>query len=154
MTTKKIQLTEDGLKTYQDELSQLKTVKRPATVERLQKARAMGDLKENSGYQAAREELGELDGKILEVEYILNNAEIVTTSSSDLTITLGKKVTVDINGTQKTISIVGEFESDPMNGKISATSPIGLALLNKKMGETVSVITPGGPIPYIILSIT
>lgn len=151
---KKIQLTQEGYKTYQEEIKELQTVKRPATVERLQKARAMGDLKENSGYQAAREELGELDGKILEIEYILKNAEIITTSISDSVVSLGKKVKVDINGVQKILSIVGEFESDPMNGKLSDTSPIGLALLNKKVGETVSVNTPGGVVPYTILSIT
>ncbi len=150
---KKIQLTQDGFNNLQDELKELQSVKRPATVDRLQKARSMGDLKENNAYQSAKEELGELDGRIMEVEYILNNAEIVTTSTSDLVISLGKKVTVDIKGTQKTISIVGEFESDPMNGKISATSPIGLALLSKKVGETVNVITPGGTVPYLILSI-
>lgn len=150
---KKIQLTQIGFNSLQEELKELQAVKRPSTVDRLQKARSMGDLKENNAYQSAKEELGELDGRIMEVQYILNNAEIITTSSSDLTITLGKKVTVDINGSQKMISIVGEFESDPMNGKISATSPIGLALLNKKVGDTVSVITPGGAVPYIILSI-
>jgi len=150
---KKIQLTAEGLKKYQDELKELQTVKRPSTVDRLQKARAMGDLKENSGYQAAREELGELDGKILEVQYILNNAEIVTTSSSDSSVSLGKKLTVDINGTKKELSIVGEFESDPMNGKLSATSPIGTALMGKKVGDTVLVTTPGGQVPYAILSI-
>jgi len=151
---KKIQLTQEGYNNLQEELKELQTVKRPNTVDRLQKARSMGDLKENSGYQAAREELGELDGKILEVRYILANAEIVTTSSSDLTISLGKTVSVDINGVQKTISIVGEFESDPMNGKISATSPIGVALLGKKVNDKIAVATPGGTVPYTILSIT
>ncbi len=150
---KKIQLTQEGLKKYEEELKELQTVKRPATVDRLQKARAMGDLKENSGYQAAREELGELDGKILEVEYILNNAEIVTTSTSDSTVSLGKKIMVDMNGAKREISIVGEFESDPMNGRLSSTSPIGAALLGKKIGEIVQVTTPGGPVPYTILSI-
>ena len=151
---KKIQLTRQGFDKLNTELNELKTMKRPLTVDRLQKARSMGDLKENSGYQSAREELGELDGKILEVEYILNNAEIITTAVSDDTVSLGKKVTVDIRGQQKIISIVGEFESDPMNGKISATSPIGSALIDKKVGDTVSVNTPGGAIPYTILSIT
>jgi transcription elongation factor GreA len=150
---KKIQLTQDGFKKYQDELKELQTVKRPSTVDRLQKARAMGDLKENSGYQAAREELGELDGKILEVQYILNNTEIVTTSTSDSVVSLGKKITVDISGEKREISIVGEFESDPMNGQLSATSPIGMALLGKKVGDTVSVQTPLGAVPYSILSI-
>ena len=150
---KKIQLTQDGYNNLKEELKELQSVKRPDAVERLQKARAMGDLKENGAYQAAREEMGELDGKILEVEYILNNAVIVTTSSSDLTVSLGKTVSVDINGAKKTISIVGEFESDPMNGKLSASSPIGMALLGKKMGDKVEVDTPGGAIPYLILSI-
>ena len=150
---KKIQLTQQGFNNLQDELKELQTVKRPNTVDRLQKARSMGDLKENSGYQAAREELGELDGKILEVEYILNNAEIVTTSTSDAIVTLGKKVTVSIDGVEKTISIVGEFESDPMNGKLSASSPIGLALLQRKVGEVITVSTPKGGVPYTILSI-
>lgn len=150
---KKIQLTQDGFNNLQEELKELQTVKRPSTVDRLQKARSMGDLKENNAYQSAKEELGELDGRIMEVQYILNNAEIITTAVSDATVTLGKKITVDINGLRKTISIVGEFESDPMNGKISATSPIGIALLNNKVGETVPVITPGGTVPYIILSI-
>ncbi|MCX6732262.1 MAG: transcription elongation factor GreA [Candidatus Roizmanbacteria bacterium] len=119
----------------------------------MQKARSMGDLKENSGYQSAREELGELDGRILEVQYILNNAEIVTTAISDTVISLGKKVEVDVNGAKKYISIVGEFESDPMNGKLSTTSPIGSTLLGKKVGDKVEVTTPGGKVPYIILSI-
>jgi transcription elongation factor GreA len=113
----------------------------------------MGDLKENSGYQAAREELGELDGRILEVQYILKNAEIVTTAISDTTISLGKKVEVDVNGTKSIISIVGEFESDPMNGKLSSTSPIGVALLGKKVGDSVEVTTPVGIKIYKIVSI-
>lgn len=150
---KKIQLTKEGFSNLQDELKDLQSVKRPLTVDRLQKARAMGDLKENNAYQSAKEELGELDGRIMEVEYILNNAEIVTTSSSDLTISLGKIVTVDIDGIQKIISIVGEFESDPMNGKISATSPIGTALLGEKVGMSVGVPTPAGVKTYKIISI-
>lgn len=150
---KKIQITQEGYTNLQNELTDLQAVKRPMAVDRLQKARAMGDLKENSAYQAAREELAQLDGKILEVEYILNNAEIIATAVSDATITPGKKIEVDVNGSKKTISIVSEFESDPMNGKISTTSPIGAALLGKKVGDKVEVSTPGGTIPYTILSI-
>jgi transcription elongation factor GreA len=150
---KNIQLTQDGFNNLQEELKELQTVKRPNTVDRLQKARSMGDLKENSGYQAAREELGELDGRILEVQYILKNAEIVTTAISDTTISLGKKVEVDVNGTKSIISIVGEFESDPMNGKLSSTSPIGVALLGKKVGDSVEVTTPVGIKIYKIVSI-
>lgn len=150
---KKIQLTQEGYDNLQLELKELQTVKRPATVDRLQKARSMGDLKENSGYQAAREELGELDGRILEVQYILKNAQIVENSSANNVVSLGKKIEVDVNGAKKAISIVGEFESDPMNGKLSSTSPIGVALLGKKVGETANVSTPGGAVSYTILSI-
>lgn len=150
---KKIQLTQEGFNNLQDELKELQTVKRPATVDRLQKARSMGDLKENSGYQAAREELGELDGRILEVQYILKNAELVTTAVSDTVISLGKKIEVDVSGIKKTISIVGEFESDPMNGKLSSTSPIGVALLGKKIGDKIDVTTPAGVMIYEIISI-
>ncbi|MFH0773251.1 MAG: transcription elongation factor GreA [bacterium] len=150
---KKIQLTNDGYTNLQNELTDLQSVKRPFVVDKLQKARAMGDLKENNAYQSAREELAQLDGRILEVEYILNNAEIVTTADSDAIISLGKKIEVDINGAKKTISIVGEFESDPMNAKISSTSPIGAALLGRKVGDKIEVATPGGAISYTILSI-
>ncbi len=150
---KKIQLTQDGYSALQGELVDLQSVKRPLTVDKLQKARAMGDLKENNAYQSAKEELALLDGRIQEVQYLLDNAEIITTSLSDATITLGKKVEVDMSGTKKNISIVGEFESDPMNGKISTTSPIGAALLGKKVGDKVEITTPAGVIPYIILSI-
>lgn len=150
---KKIQLTQEGYNNLKEELKELQTVKRPATVDRLQKARSMGDLKENNAYHAAKEELGELDGRVLEVQYILNNAEIVVTSASDTVVSLGKKIEVDINGTKKYISIVGEFESDPMNGKLSSTSPIGSTLLGKKVGDTVEVTTPGGKVAYVILSI-
>lgn len=150
---KKIQLTQQGFTALQDELKDLQTIKRPSTVDKLQKARAMGDLKENNAYQSAREELGELDGRIMEVKYILNNAEIIAPAISDSIVSLGKTVTVDIGGQQKVISIVGEFESDPMNGKLSTTSPIGAALLGKKVGDKVTITTPGGDIPYVILSI-
>lgn len=150
---KKIQLTKEGYTNLQAELTDLQSVKRPLTVDKLQKARAMGDLKENNAYQSAREELGLIDGRIQEVQYILDNAEVVTTAVSDATVTLGKKIEVSINGAKKAISIVGEFESDPMNGKISSTSPIGAAFLGKKVGENVEVATPGGATIYTILSI-
>lgn len=150
---KNIQLTQEGYNSLQEELKELQTIKRPSTVDRLQKARSMGDLKENSGYQAAREELGELDGRILEVQYILKNAEIVTTAVSDGVVSLGKQIEVDVSGVKKTISIVGEFESDPMNGKLSSTSPIGVALLGKKVGDKIDVATPAGIKIYEIISI-
>jgi len=148
----KIQLTQDGYNNLQKELAELQGVKRPQTIEKLQKARAMGDLKENNAYHAAREELGDIDGRILEINHILKNPTIVEKGNGNM-VQLGDIVVVDVEGTQRTLSIVGEHETDPMNGKISATSPIGNALMGKKVSDTVSVTTPGGQIPYTILSI-
>jgi len=148
----KIQLTQDGYDNLQKELAELQGVKRPQTIEKLQKARAMGDLKENNAYHAAREELGDIDGRILEINHILKNPTIVEKGNGNM-VQLGDIVVVDVEGTQRTLSIVGEHETDPMNGKISATSPIGNALMGKKVSDTVSVTTPGGQIPYTILSI-
>jgi len=148
----KIQLTQDGYDNLQKELAELQGVKRPQTIEKLQKARAMGDLKENNAYHAAREELGDIDGRILEINHILKNPTIVEKGNGNM-VQLGDIVVVDVEGTQRTLSIVGEHETDPMNGRISATSPIGNALMGKKVSDTVSVTTPGGQIPYTILSI-
>lgn len=148
-----IQLTQDGFDNLQKELVELQSVKRPQTIERLQKARAMGDLKENNAYHAAREELGDIDGRILEIQHILKNPTIVEKGNGDV-VQLGDTVVVDIDGMQKTLSIVGEHESDPMNGKISATSPIGMSLIGSKIGMTVAVSSPAGIKSYRVVKIS
>lgn len=148
----KIQLTQEGFDNLKKELEELQTVKRPATLEKLQKARAMGDLKENNAYQSAREELGDLDGRILEIQYILKNPSIVEKGAGDV-VQLGNTVTVLVDGEEKVLLIVGEHESDPMNGKISTTSPIGMALMGVKPGMTVAVTTPAGTKSYKVTSI-
>lgn len=148
----KIQLTQEGFNNLQKELDELQGVKRPQTIERLQKARAMGDLKENNAYHAAREELGDIDGRILEIQHILRNPTIVEKGNGDV-VQLGDTVVVDVDGMQKTLSIVGEHESDPMNGKISATSPIGMSLIGSKIGMTVSITSPAGTKAYKVIEI-
>jgi len=148
----KIQLTQDGYDNLQKELAELQGVKRPQTIEKLQKARAMGDLKENNAYHAAREELGDIDGRILEINHILKNPTIVEKGNGNM-VQLGDIVVVDVEGTQRTLSIVGEHETDPMNGKISATSPIGMALIGSKIGMTVSIASPAGTKAYKVIEI-
>lgn len=148
----KIQLTLDGKIGLEKELETLQSSTRPSVVEKLQKARSMGDLKENNAYQSAREELGDLDGRILEIQHILKNAEVVE-KKNDGVVELGSTLTVEVEGQTKTFSIVGEFESDPLNGKLSATSPIGSALLGTKVGMSVSVQLPVGTKIYKVISL-
>lgn len=150
---KKIQITKQGFSNLQIELEHLQKNKRPIIIEKLQKARAMGDLKENNAYHAAREELGELEGRMLEINHILKHAEIVQGSLNTNQITLGSTIEVDTQGTHKTFQIVGEFEADPMNGKISQTSPIGKSLLGKKEGDAIELHLPNGSVQYRILAV-
>jgi transcription elongation factor GreA len=119
----------------------------------LAKARAMGDLSENSEYAAAKEELAFVEGRIREIEEILNDAEVVKNSDSSDQVRLGSSVTVETNGKNDLFQIVGEFEADPMNKKLSQNSPIGQALINKKVGDSVEVSIPAGKVQYKIVGI-
>lgn len=148
-----IQLTKQGFDKIQEEYKELIEVKKPYAVERLGKARSMGDLSENSEYNAAKEELAFVDGRIREIEQILKTVEVINKHESNTSVELGSYVTVETRGTTEHYQIVGEFEADPMNKKISSTSPTGQALVNKKIGETVEVKVPAGVIQYKIIEI-
>lgn len=150
---KKTQLTKDGYEKLQKEQKELIEVKRPYAVERLHKARSMGDLSENSEYHAAKEELAFVEGRIREVEEILKQAIIVENHNGSNVVEVGSIVTVDDNGQKSVFQIVGEFEADPINKKLSHTSPIGKALLNKKVGDLVEVSIPAGKKMFKIVSI-
>jgi len=150
---KKIQLTKEGYENLQKELKNLTEVKKPQAIERLSKARAMGDLSENSEYVAAKEDLALVEGRVQEVEEILKTAEVVTNHNGNHVVDVGVTVTVEADGKTDQFQIVGEFEADPMNKKLSHTSPIGKALLGKKVGELVEVIIPAGKIQYKILEV-
>ncbi len=152
MNNTKIQFTKDGYNKLQEELDELNKDKRPAAVDRLQKARAMGDLSENSEYTAAKEELAFVEGRIKEIEELMARGEIVEVQPSH-GISIGAEVTVEREGKEETYYIVGEFEADPMQKKLSATSPIGQALLGKKEGDLVDVDVPAGKIHYRIIKI-
>ena len=149
---KKFQFTPEGYKRLQEEYEDLVKNKLTAAVIRLTKARSMGDLAENSEYHAAKEELAFSDGRVKEIEELMKNAEVIDPAQSE-GISIGTEVTVEKNGELETFSIVGEFEADPTQKKLSATSPIGKSLLGKKTGESVEVKVPVGTLKYTIKEI-
>jgi transcription elongation factor GreA len=154
MVNKKIQLTKEGSDTLQLELEELVNNKRPQVVERLSHARSQGDLAENSDYHNAKDELEFLDGRISELEDVLKNAVVVSSSgSSNGHVNIGAKVKVKTRGQEHTFQIVGEWEADPAEKKISHTSPLGQALVGKSTGEKVEVDAPAGKIIYEILGV-
>lgn len=150
--SKKIQFTQEGFDGLKTELEELLKNKKQQAIDRLAKARAMGDLSENSEYTAAKEELAFVDGRIKEIEELLKRGEVVQTVLSS-GIQIGAEVIVEKDGKEETYSIVGEFEADPLNKKLSATSPIGKALLGKNEGDLVVVEVPAGKLNYKILKI-
>jgi transcription elongation factor GreA len=119
---KKIKLTKEGLQALKDELHELKTVKLPSILERLKRARAMGDLRENSEYSASKEDQAMADGRIFELEMLIKNSEIIDVASDSNIVHLGCSVDVERDGTKETYYIVGEYEADPMNKKLSEIS--------------------------------
>lgn len=147
------QLTKDGYSKLQAEHKELVEKKRPYAIDRLQKARGMGDLSENSEYSAAKDELAFVEGRIQEIDEILKNAEIVENHLHSQQVELGSQVTIESNGQNSVFEIVGQFEADPAAKKISQTSPIGKALLGKKAGEMVTVDVPAGKVIYKIVEI-
>lgn len=150
-------MTKEGKEKLEQELEQLKTVKRKEVVERIKIARSFGDLSENSEYDSAKEEQAFVEGRITTIENMIRNAKIIEEDqmASD-TVSLGKSVTfVELpNGDEETYTIVGSAEADPFEGKISNDSPIARSLLGKKVGEAVVVQTPGGEMNVRIVSIS
>lgn len=149
-------MTKEGKEKLEQELEYLKAVKRKEVVERIKIARSFGDLSENSEYDSAKEEQAFVEGKITTIENMIRNAKIIVEdgTSSDI-VGLGKTVTfVELpDGDEETYSIVGSAEADPFEGKISNDSPIAKSLIGKKLGETVTVNTPGGDITVKIVSV-
>jgi len=151
--TKQTQLTKEGLETLKIELSGLVEKKRPQLVERLSFARSQGDLAENNDYQNAKDELEFLDGRIAELEEVIRTAVVVCGNGKKNAVDLGTKVTLKVNGKEHVFNIVGEWEADPVAKKISHTSPLGMALVGKRVGDSVDVEAPAGKLNYEILAI-
>lgn len=149
----KIHVTQEGLDEIKRELEQLQSVKQPAAIERVARAREFGDLSENSEYHSAREDLSFIQGRIDELEEIIKKAQIVKKSNSTKQVAIGCKVTVSQNGQELTYSIVGEWEANPIEKKISHTSPLGQALVGKKPGDAVEFEAPAGKVIYKIKKI-
>ncbi len=154
MDKKKIFVTKEGLEELKHELEVLSKTKRPEVLERVSAARAMGDLSENSEYTAAREELSLIDGRIEELSEILKNVELISEGAkTNKSIQLGSMVIVSVNGKKEEFALVGEWEADPHNKKISHESPLGKALIGKGVGEKIEVEAPAGKISYTVVSI-
>lgn len=154
MDKKKFFVTKKGLEELQAELVNLQKKKRAEVVERVSVARSMGDLSENSEYHAAKEELSLVDGRIEELEEIIKKVQIIEEDNGkSKEIKLGSHVTIKVNGKEEVFNLVGEWEADPHQKKISHESPLGKALIGKKPGDKVEVDAPAGKIAYNILKI-
>ncbi|MEK7159942.1 MAG: transcription elongation factor GreA [Patescibacteria group bacterium] len=154
MDARKIYLTKEGLDELKKEHEGLIKVKRPDILERVSQARSMGDLSENAEYVAAREELSFIDGRIDELEELIKQAVLIQETHSKGQVKLGSTVTVTIKGKKEVFTVVGEWEADPHEKKISHESPLGKALLGKKVGEKVEVEAPAGIVIYTIASVS
>ncbi|EMG28552.1 transcription elongation factor GreA [Listeria fleischmannii 1991] len=157
MATEKVfPMTLDGKAKLENELNELKTVKRKEVVERIKIARGFGDLSENSEYDSAKDEQAFVEGRITTIENMLRNAHIIDGSEVDNdTVSLGKKVTfAEVpNGDEETYTIVGSAEADPFEGRISNDSPIAKGLIGRSIGEEVNIQTPGGDMTVKIVKI-
>ena len=156
MAGKKVLLTYEGIKTLEGELENLKTVRRNDVAEKLKEARAQGDLSENAEYDAAKEEQAEIEVRIVELENMLKNAIVIENEEKVEVVKPGYRVKLYDYTFEEEIEylIVGSTEADPVNGKISNESPVGMALLNHKVGDEIEVDTTDGVDKYRILDIT
>lgn len=154
MQRKKTLVTEDGLRKLREELQHLKTVRRREVADAIQQAKDQGDISENAEYVDAKEEQGIVEQRIAELEALLKNIEVIRKDNGNNgDIQVGATVTLGVNGKEASYTIVGPKEADPAKGLISNESPMGMALLGKKPGETVSVRTPAGSQEVRILKI-
>lgn len=148
--------TVEGMKKMEDELEYLKTVKRVEVAERIKVARSFGDLSENAEYDAAKNEQAFMEGRIMELENTLRNAQVVSEDESPVdVVTVGSSVVLrdEKSGREMTYHLVGSSESDPIKGHISNESPVGKALFGRKVGETVKIVVPAGTLSYTIVSV-
>jgi transcription elongation factor GreA len=148
-------LTESGIETLRTELDHLITVRRPDLALRLRAAIQMGDLSENADYITTKEEQAFLEGRILELEEMLASAVIITQHTNRNEVSIGATVTIVADGAApEEYTLVGPAEADPGSGHISHESPIGQALLGKRVGDVVFAQTPAGELTLELVSIT
>ncbi len=150
-----VYLTEDGLQKIKDELEHLTTTRRREVAQMIAEAKAEGDISENAGYDEAKTAQGFLEGRIRELENTLKRAQVIKDEGKKNVINIGRTVIVREVGTDfnETYTIVGSLEADPANGRISNESPIGKALLGKKVGNKIKVASPGGEIEFEVVKL-
>ncbi len=153
---KQITVSSEGLKKLQEELEYLKTIKRKEVAENIKTARSFGDLSENSEYDEAKDEQGKVEKRIADIEAMLANIRVVDGSEGKTdTAGVGSKVRILYvdDSEEAEYTIVGPTEADPLAGKISDDSPVGSAILGKKVGDEFIVETPGGNVTIKIVAI-
>lgn len=150
-----VYLTAGGLEDLRREFEHLVNVKRPALADRLHRAIQQGDLSENADYTTAKEEQGFLEGRIQQIEVMLRNATIIEENNSSDLVALGSRVAVVEQGFEEaeTYRIVGPAEADPTKGYVSNESPLGMALLGRRVGDAVTVVAPAGNIVFRVIAI-
>ena len=155
MADKPVYLTQEGKKKLEEELAYLTTVRRKEVAEAIKSAKEEGDLSENSAYDEAKLQQGFLEGRIQTIQAQLRNAVIIENNGNgNDKVDIGNVVTVVEDGSdEETYQIVGSAEADPLEGKISNESPIGMALLGAKKGDLVTAKTPGGAIEFKVVKI-
>lgn len=150
----KVFVTKEGLENLKREYKDLVEVKRPSIVERIKSAKEAGDISENADYEAAREAQAFTEGRIRELDDMLKRIEIISDSVANDIISLGSTVKVHVDGSDEEFYIVGAPEANPIESKISHESPLGKALLGKKVGDKVDVEAPVGKLTYTVLKIS
>ena len=150
----KVLLTKEGLEELKKELKNLIEVKRPEVVQKISVARDMGDLSENAAYVSARDEQAFVEGRISELEDIIKNSVVASAVHSKGVVSVGCKIRVHVDGVEQEFCLVGGPEADPKDKKISHESPLGKALMGKKIGDKVEIEAPMGRLVYTILSVS
>lgn len=154
MTTKDVYLTKTGFEKLQEEYKELTEHRRQSVASKIKEARELGDISENSEYDSAREEQGFVEGRITELRKLLNNAIIVEEEEGKAgVVAVGSRIKVHLDGEEQHFQLVGAEEADPLSNKISHESPLGRALLGRKVGDKVEVSAPVGNLIYTIIEV-
>ncbi|MBI5071862.1 transcription elongation factor GreA [Candidatus Falkowbacteria bacterium] len=153
MSEQKMYVSREGLERFKQELDELVNVKRKEIIERIERAKELGDLSENAEYAAAKDEQAFTEGRIIELQDMIARAEIINGSGKVDLVRVGSKVKVKTDGTETEYEIVGVAEADPLTGKISNESPLGRSFLGRKIGDKIQIQIPKGMVTYTILEI-
>ena len=154
MTNQETFLTPEGYRRLEEELDHLKNVRRPEVAAAIHEAKMDGDVSENAGYDEAKRQQAFLEGRIMTIESVLKNAVLIETDGPSDTVILGSRVTVVEDGFEpETYTIVGSVEANPGDGRISNESPLGKALIGRKVGDVVAFQAPAGQVAMKLVSI-